>query len=188
MMLQFDKSRWTHDSNGFWLCLRVKAPALARQFVETMKDKLYDAELKIHREKRSLDANAYFWLLVGKLAAKIRVPIETIYRQYIKDIGDNFEIIPIRDDAKAKWIENWKSRGLGWVCEELGASKIPGYTNVICYYGSSVYNTEQMSRLIDLVVQDCKEQDIETATPEEIARMEAEYAQANTSLQHTQAR
>lgn len=173
MKIQFDKARWAQDSEGFWLSLKVKAPALARQFAETIQDKLYDADLKIHREKRSLDSNSYFWLLCGKLASKIHIPMETIYRQYIKDIGDNFEIVPIRDDAKDQWIKNWKSRGLGWVCDELGESKLPGYTNIVCYYGSSTYDSAQMSRLIGLVVQDCKDQGIQTKTPDEIAKMEA---------------
>ena len=184
--IQFDKARWTQDSEGFWLCLRVKIPALARQFVASMKkDKIYDADLKVHREKRKLDSNSYFWLLAGKLASKIHIPVQTIYRQYIKDIGDNFEIIPVREDAKKRWIKNWISRGIGWVCEDLGTSKLPGYTNIICYYGSSVYDTCQMSRLIQLVVDDCKDQDIEVATPDELAKMEAEYAQADKSVQHT---
>ena len=182
MRIQFDAARWAQDDKGFWLSLRVKAPALARQFTGEMKDKLYDAELKEHREKRSLDSNSYFWLLCGKLASKIHIPMETIYRQYIKDIGDNFEIVPIRDDAKEQWIKNWRARGLGWVCDELGGSKLPGYTNIVCYYGSSVYNSAQMSRLIELVVQDCQDQGIQTATPEEIAKMEAEYAQADKGV------
>ncbi|HCA28877.1 MAG TPA: hypothetical protein DEP23_04555 [Ruminococcaceae bacterium] len=182
MKIQFDSAKWSQDSEGFWLKIRVKSPAKVKKFVSEMQSKLYDADIKIHREKRSLDANAYFWLLTGKLATKIHIPVKTIYRQYIKDIGDNFEIVPVRDDAKEQWMRNWKSRGIGWVCEDIGKSKLKGYSNIICYYGSSTYNTAQMSRLIDLVVQDCQDQDIETKTPDEIARMEAEYAQADKSV------
>jgi len=173
MTIQFDRAKWSQDNDGFWLSLMVKTPQKARQFVENMQGKPYDADIKIHRERRSLDSNSYFWLLAGKLASKVHIPVETIYRQYVKDIGDNFEIIPIREDAKEQWIKVWRSRGIGWVCEDLGTSKIPGYTNIICYYGSSTYNSAQMSRLIELVVDDCKDQDIETATPDEIAKMEA---------------
>ena len=50
-------------------------------------------------------------------------------------------------------------------------SKLPGCVNVILYYGSSTYDTAQMSRLINLAVQDCKEQGIETMTPQELAAM-----------------
>ena len=58
-MMQFDSARWMQDSGGVWLCLHVTAPAAAKEFCGTMQPKLYDADLKVHREKRSLDANAY---------------------------------------------------------------------------------------------------------------------------------
>lgn len=133
-----------------------------------------DVEIKKHREKRSLDANAYFWTLCGKLAACLRLPKDEVYRNLIKEIGDNFEITPIRNDAVDKWIENWNERGVGWVCENLGPSKLPGYTNIINYFGSSTYDTRQMSALIDAVVFECKAQGIETLSPEELERMKAE--------------
>ena len=171
MKIQFDKAKWNQDSEGFWLTLHVNSPAQAKQFVSTMEEKTYDADLKIHRNKRSLDANAYFWVLCGKLSAKIGLPPEEIYREYIRDIGDNYQIVPIRNDAVDQWIKAWRAHGIGWICDNLGPSKIDGYTNIICYYGSSVYDTAQMSRLINLLVEDCKAQGIETKTPDEIQRM-----------------
>lgn len=189
MKILFDKARWTQDSEGFWLSLGVKSPAQAKQFIAEMKDKLYEADLRIHRERRSLDANAYCWLLIGKLAAKLRVSPEEVYRQYIPDVADNYVIVPVREDLIEHWDKVWCSGHIGRITDDLGpCRRTPGYHNIRCYLGSSDYNSEQMSRLIDLVVADCKEQGIETATPEEIARMEAEYAQADKGMQHTQAR
>lgn len=125
-----------------------------------------DFELSIDKVKvkRSNDANSYFWQLVGQLSAKINVSPEDIYRTYIKDIGGNYEVVPIRNDAVDTWIRNWRSKGIGWQCDVIGDSKLDGYTNVICYYGSSTYDTKQMSRLINLCVEDCKEQGIDTDT------------------------
>lgn len=62
------------------------------------------------------------------------------------------------------------NNGLGWQTDTI-PSKLEGCTNVVLYYGSSTYDTEQMSRLIDIVVQDCKALGIETKTPDEIANM-----------------
>lgn len=59
MELEFDKAGWSQDEEGLWLSLRVKAPALARRFVAGMKPVLYIAKLSEHRNRRSLDANAY---------------------------------------------------------------------------------------------------------------------------------
>lgn len=54
-------------------------------------------------------------------------------------------------------------------------ANIPGYHNIRCFYGSSVYDTKQMARLIDLIVQECQQLDIETATPQEMERMMQEW-------------
>lgn len=174
MEIEFDKSKYIRDEDGSWLCLRVKVSFKARKFVSEMKDKLYTAVLKETRRKRSLDANAYFWTLCGKLSAAVGEPPETIYRQYIKDIGDNFTIVPVLNEAKTRYMKIWSSHGIGWVCEDLGPS-FDGYSNIISYYGSSTYDTRQMSRLIELAVQDCREQGIETLTPDELALMNVRW-------------
>jgi hypothetical protein len=145
-------------------------------FINTLEgDKEYSIVIDKEVKKRSNDANRYFWELVGKLSEKVNVPPEDIYRHYIRDVGGNYEVIPIKDIAVETWINNWQSKGLGWVCEKIGESKLRGYTNVICFYGSSTYDTRQMSRLIELCVADCKGQGIETMTPTELATLMANY-------------
>lgn len=134
------------------------------------KEKL-SIEIKPYRKKRSVDANAYFWVLCGKLAAKTGQRKTDIYRELIREIGDNFEIIPIRNDAVETFIQNWQHGRLGWVCDILGPSQTEGYTNVCAYYGSSTYDSKQMSDLIDCIIYECKEQGIQTETPEQIAAM-----------------
>ena len=57
----------------------------------------------------------------------------------------------------------------------MGRSKIPGYRNLRCYYGSSTYDTKQMSQLIDNLVQDCKALGIETLTPDKLALLTEEW-------------
>ena len=134
-------------------------------------DENKDYVLTIANDKRSNDANSYYWTLIGKLAEKIGIPPKDIYRTHIKDVGGNYEVVPIRDDAVETWIKNWQGKGIGWVSESIGQSKLRGYTNVICFYGSSTYDTKQMSRLIDLCIQDCKAQGIETMTPNQLAAL-----------------
>lgn len=133
------------------------------------KDKI-TIDLKPYRRKRSLDANAYFWVLCGKLAAKIGVPKSEIYREYVKEIGDNYYTSCVHSPEAQAVCECWERNGLGWVTD-IVPSKIDGCTVVLLYYGSSEYDTAQMTRLISLVVADCKDQGIETATPEEINNM-----------------
>ena len=158
---------------GGWLMLKPTKEdiGLAMAFVRKMKQKLYEALLKEHRKKRSLDANAYAWVLIGKLADVMRVPPEIVYINAIQNIGGNYEVIPIRDEAVDKFIEVWKKNGLGWPCVDMGRSKIPGYRNIRAYYGSSTYDTRQMSVLIDSLIQDCKALDIETLSEEKLSAM-----------------
>lgn len=129
------------------------------------------------REKRSQEANRYFWVLCGKLAAKTRQSKTDIYRHLIKDIGDNFDIFPVKTDRVDKVIEIWEKRGLGWVCEVVGESKHSGYTKVCFYYGSSVYDSRQMSCLIDSIIFECKEQGIQTLPPDEIERIKSLWSE-----------
>jgi hypothetical protein len=129
-------------------------------------------EIKPFRARRSLDANAYAWVLMDKLAEKLNVSKEDIYREYIKHIGGNSEIVCVKNSAVERLCEGWSKNGIGWQTDTM-PSKIDGCTNVILYYGSSTYDTSQMSRLIDLIIQDCKEQGIQTDTPDTIARLKA---------------
>ena len=172
MELTFRHARWQQDSEGFWISLLIADKGLfpaIRRFVDTMKDRPYIAAIKEFRKKRSLDANAYCWELIGKLAGKLRIPPEQIYREAIQEIGDNYVVTPIREDGAGRWREIWQGKGLGWICEDLGKSKLPGYVNIANYYGSSVYDSAQMSRLIDYIIEECKLQEIETLPPDKLA-------------------
>ena len=141
--------------------------------VDEMKDKdKLSIEVKPYRERRSLDANAYFWVLCDKLAGKLHKGKTEIYREYIKDIGGVSETVCIKNSAVERLCEGWSKNGIGWQTETF-ESKISGCTNVILYYGSSTFSTEQMSTLLDLIIQDCHDQGIPTETPNEIARMKA---------------
>lgn len=141
------------------------------------KDKL-SIEVKPYRAKRSLDANAYFFVLADKLAAKLNITKEEVYREAIRDIGGVSETVCVRSQAVERLCEGWRQNGLGWQTETF-PSKIEGCTNVILYYGSSTYDTEQMSRLIERVVEACHENGIDTRTPCEIANMLSLWRQAD---------
>lgn len=132
-----------------------------RPYVDELMGKTLSVELKQYRKKRSHDANAFFWATVGDISAKLQITPDEIYRELIRDVGDNYDVVPIKASKVDRWIRNWSAKGLGWVCESMGASKFPGYENCICYYGSSTYDTAQMARLIDLVVKEAKAQGIQ---------------------------
>lgn len=129
--------------------------------------------LKKYRKKRSLDSNAYAWVLLGELQNTLNIPKEEIYRDLIKNIG-SYEVVPVKNEAVEKFRQAWSKNGLGWVTETT-KSKLEGFTNVITYYGSSTYNTAEMTRLIDLIVEECKQFEIETKPQEEIDSLLKEW-------------
>lgn len=181
MTLTFTEARIQND-NGVWLCLKVNEPAPARQFVMTKQNRLYDLEIKQHREKRSLDANAFCWLLLGKLSAVLQIPPKEIYRQYIPDVGENFIIVPIHKDKIKQWEQDWCKGHDGRVIEDMGPCRsIKAHHNIKCFRGSSEYDSAQMARLIDMIVQDCKDQGIETMTPDKVALLKEEWGHAPTN-------
>ena len=109
-------------------------------------------------------------MLLDKLAEVLQVKKEDLYREYIRDIGGNSETVCVRNKAVDKLVDGWRHNGIGWQTETF-PSKISGCTNVTLYYGSSTYDTVQMSRLIDLIIDDCREQGIEILQPEKLAAM-----------------
>ena len=137
--------------------------------VANLINKELDIIAKVHREKRSNDANAYMWVLCNKIALAIGngVQKEDVYREAVKDVGV-FEIVPIRKDAVQRFIEGWEKNGTGWVCSNTGRSKIEGYENIMTFYGSSTYNTKEMSILVDHVVEMAKEAGVEVLPPNEL--------------------
>lgn len=134
---------------------------------ELMKHDKLSIKITKHRNKRSLDANAYAWVLIGKIAEKTNVPREDVYRSAIKEIGGNYDIVCAQDKAVDSLREAWQKNGIGWITDTM-PSKIEECTNVILYHGSSSYDTQQMSRLINILVQDCEQLGIEVKCQEEI--------------------
>ena len=155
------------------LTLEIKGQELVGY--DDIKD-LEDLDIIIekHKKRRSLDANNYAWELIGKIALKLSKDKEDIYRTIVEFKGP-YEILPIRKEAIERFIESWSHKGLGWIAKDLKNSKLEGYTNVICYYGSSVYNSKEMSVFIDEVIDRAKELGIDTRTPEEIERMKSSW-------------
>lgn len=139
------------------------------------KDKDYDLTITEHREKRSLDANAYAWVLIGKLAAVMHIKPVEVYRQQIVGVGDNFTPMCVREKDVNRFVSSWERNGLGWIVQDLGVSQVPGCRNLAAYHGSSTYDTAQMSQLIDNIVQDCKALGIETLTPDKLALLKEEW-------------
>ena len=143
--------------------LTFTAPKTVLRALDGLTDKPLTVTVKEFRQKRSLSQNSYLWVLLDKLGAKLNRSREELYKMYVKGYGV-VELLPIKTEAVAEFNRRWGKQGLGWFTEDLGESKLNGYTRLAAYYGSSTYNTQEMTRLIDAVVYDCHEQGIDTMT------------------------
>ena len=146
-----------------------KPEELVRWLFNQDKEKVF--EIKEHKLKRSLNANAYCWVLMNKIADAIKSTKEEVYREYIKNKGI-FRLITMNKDATNTFIKVWQEKGLGWICD-VSESKYEGMADVVAYYGTSSYNTKQMANFIDYVVDEAKNLGIETLPPDEIERLKS---------------
>lgn len=147
--------------------LTVELDGDFRETYDALHDGDVEVTVKRYRPRRSLDANAYAWVLIDKLADRLRLTKAEVYRNAIRSIGGTSETVCVMDSAVDKLCESWSRHGLGWQTQRF-PSKLAGCTNVVLYYGSSTYDSRQMSALIDHLVQDCKAVGIETKPDYEI--------------------
>ena len=148
-----------------------------QQFISGLTDRQYVVTVKEYKPKRSLDANSYMWVIADKIAKAMhdgKTTKEDVYRHAIREVGE-WEDKPIPSDDVEKHIKMWGMIGEGWFSEERRDSKLPGHKVVRDYYGSHIYDTVSMSRLIDYIVEEAKELGIPTETPDEIARLKAAW-------------
>lgn len=121
-------------------------------------------------KKRSNDANAYCWVLCDKIAKELSkdgtpVTKETIYKDVITQIGV-FEPMLVQEKTFEKFKRIWEKQGLGFIVQEV--SRKDKCVKVHCYYGSSTYDSKEMSLLIELLVDMAKNLEIETKPQKEI--------------------
>ena len=157
---------------GGWLMVKPEREDLGKAMavVRKHKDRLYDLEVKEHRKKRSNDANAKMWNLIHQMSEILHLPPIEIYRGYIPDVGKNFTWHPELPDDVKRFTDGWCNGHIGRMVDDFGpcrSTELKGYRLLKCYYGSSEYDVPTFSRLLDLVIQDCRNLGIETMSERE---------------------
>ncbi len=151
--------------------------------LEQICKKDLNCKLTKFSKSRSLDSNAYLWVLISKLQAELskndpHITKDEIYVNYIRQYGRSIEY-QIPNDAVNAMTAVWGAYGLGWFAEKIDEGSAENTSIIRFYYGSSCYSQKRMTRLIEAVVTDCKALDIETLTPDEIAELNARWGDKN---------
>lgn len=152
--------------------------------IDALQGKTVEISIKEKKARRSLDANGYYWQLEGQLAESLRVSKPFLHNQLLRRYGQKeiiedkpvYVVLPETDEVQRKVDEDTILHL--YPTSQLKQGKDERmYRTYLLLRGSHEYNTAEMSRLIDGLVSECKEVGIETATPDEIARMIKMYGE-----------
>lgn len=145
------------------------------------KKVLYDLELHQEKKKRSLDSNAYFHVLVGKLAQAQTPPISKARckNMLIADYGQeeyiDGQIVVLKSNLPPEKMCNVEY--LHTSCVKISEENGKEVYFYKVYRGTHTYDTKEMAKLIDGTIQECKNVGIETATPKQIEEMQRLWEQ-----------
>ena len=146
-----------------------KPNELIKWLLNQEREKLF--EVKQHRQKRSLTANAYAWVLMGKIADVVRASKDEVYLEMLKKYGQR-TVVSVRSDIDVSgYFKYYENFAIGYVGDTE-------FTHYHIFKGSSEYDTREMAVLIDGIISEAKELEIETLPPHEVQRLKDNWRQA----------
>ena len=139
-----------------------------RPYFDDLKETELDIDLKKHREKRSLNANALCWKLCTEIANVLRASKEEVYLKMLKEYGQSTLISVLADINVAGYLKYY---------EVAGRASIKGkeFIHYKVYKGSSEYDTQEMSILLDGIVSEAKELGIQVLSASELDLIKNEW-------------
>lgn len=129
-------------------------------------------EIKEHKEKRSLNANAYAWSLISKIADTVRASKDEIYLAMLKRYGQS-EIVTVLSHINVNGYFKYYKPIKTVKLMVNGVEK--EFTHYFVYKGSSEYDTKEMAILIDGIISEAEQLGIPTLTPNEVERIKASW-------------
>lgn len=156
--------------------IQIKSPAdtikVQSILVALMQDldnkKSYDITIQQHREKRSLNANNYSYALQDKIAKALNKSIEDVHNEMVLSYGvlETYSIKKCAFESAKRMFDYF---------EVLGESEVNGkeFVHIRAGIGTHNYNTLEMSKFLDGVVQEAEQLGIEVRTPAQLAELKS---------------
>ena len=145
------------------------------QMFDDLKDIPVRVEIKKASKHRSLSANNYAWVLIDRIAEVTGKTVTEVYQNAIREIGGVSDYYGMKEEAYEAFCEIWTAGHLGRQVEIIPGSAKPGWINVRAWKGSSDFDSSQMARLIDSLIQDAEAQGIATIPDKEVERMVSQW-------------
>lgn len=151
------------------------------QDIRSVYDKLtgidLSIEIKRYREKRSLSANAYFHVLVNKIAAETGESDEAVKTRLVCDYGT----VARDSDGKVVGFKLPASTDVSMIypyakCFDHREENGKSFACYLVYKQTHLMDSKEMARLIDGAIDEAKSLGIETDTPEQLARYKEEWS------------
>lgn len=141
-----------------------KADDVIKWLLNQDREKLF--EIKPYRQKRSLNANAYAWVLINEIANRLRTSKDEVYLEMLKRYGQSKVISVLSEIDISRFVKYY---------EEIGKGHVEGkeFTHYRCFIGSSEYDSREMAILIDGIVDEAQELGIDTLPTTAVERMKA---------------
>jgi hypothetical protein len=141
-----------------------KADEAIKWLLNQDREKLF--EIKPYRQKRSLNANAYAWVLINEMANRLRTSKDEVYQEMLKRYGQSKVISVLSEIDISRFVKYY---------EEIGKGHVEGkeFTHYRCFIGSSEYDSREMAILIDGIVDEAQALGIDTLPTTAVERMKA---------------
>ena len=132
--------------------------------------KRLDVNITREKKRRSLDANAYLWVLLGKMAAVLQTDKDAVYIEMLSRYGVYTHVV-VKPQVAERVKQEWRT------VRELGEVTVNGKVGIQlqCYFGSSTYTSSEFSTLLDGVISEAKEIGIDVISESEKARLIEEW-------------
>lgn len=153
-----------YATNKIKLEIEIDDKTVANELLD-LKDTKLNIDFKKYHEKRSLDANAYLWVCLKDIANALETDKWSVYLQMLKRYG-KFTYIVVKQKAVEEVKKQWRE------CEVVGDIDInrEKAVQMLCYFGSSTYNSKEFSDLLNGVVSEMEEMNLTPPPTREIAR------------------
>lgn len=169
MLVDVWSPEWTIDRDGAKVSFRVSSANEARAICDEFSDgKTVEMDVHVKKEHRSSSANALLWAALGDIVKVLRkndpkITADLLYKRYIHESG-NYKTADVWASEFQALERIWSSHGIGWfvdIADVIDDVEIDRKLTVRLYYGSSQYDKEEFSRLVDSVLMDARELGIE---------------------------
>lgn len=163
------------ETGKFQLTLQINEPSVAAWYEKEKGTDILKIAVSKFRKKRSIDANNYMWELLFKMAPILHTSKDELYLVMLEKYGTFFYLPALDRDLEDLRLAFRIVRLRGKITLTTQSGKVVEANQCQCYKGSSLYDTKEMSHLIDGIVSDAQELGIETMTPAEIEEMKQRW-------------